>query len=819
MCYWYNHRIATLRDTVYLDGGHLSWVRGMADGTILAPQDDGNPLGLIYTFNFSTPFNASTNVSTLLGNTISKAPDGGAANNFGPNYIDGALLYNDDEFFLYGGLLRRTSRFDPPAADSVLGYEASQYGTDTGSFRRGFINNELPGGMTRYVAYGGAANAPSENKAWYFGGYRSESWGPLYEYTGNSSWDASNISDTLITLDMGDQQREVWTNDTLPQGTPSRASPSVVWIPVGPQGILVVLGGVSYPGYGVGTGLGQSLNEAQSKQDSPGFMQNIDIYDIADDRWYRQPTIASPPQLAMGCAVVATAQDYSSFNIYYYGGYDGLDDTSDFNDDVWILSLPSFMWMKVSSGTSGHARAGHQCVMPYPDQMITIGGRVSNKGQGLSCVDGTGRLLDVYNLTSGNWMESYDPESWNEYGVPEMIHVMIGGDYSGGATLTTPTPSGWATPELASVFATPYPTTKLATYYPYSSVGPGNGTRGEYQADRGGTPSWLAPVLGVVLGLVFVTAVVVAVLLYRRRKLLKKSTPSEQSTDENGNRIMSWMQAQQSDKAPTVTTEDTRMQYDDMESRGITPVRSPRQPEMRMVEPSEMLGTPVAELPGDLSSPAELPVAGTQRSNTGSIKYAHLGSNLHTPRSVSTPTNQPYFGSNVSHDHGPSIDSSSGPVAPYERPDSPSLGADTRVDAIASALPNTTTATTSNTDKNTTSSSRNAVVSGISGISNRDVAHLRQLSDATVSSATGSSNGTGTAPDTPPLQRQQVPFSSPSPPLPTSPPSVGRVDDEHHEAVDYLGIHAGQSGPSMGSPLRRSVFREHADDLGEKHQG
>lgn len=328
-------------------------------------------------------------------------------------------------------------------------------------------------------------------------------------------------------------------------------------------------------------------------------MSNVDIYDIAGDTWYQQPTVGSPSQYALGCAVVAHAQDYSSFNIYYYGGYDALSEDSDMNDDVWILSLPSFMWMKVTSGAPDHGRAGHQCVMPYPDQMIIIGGRPA--GDPRQCLEGDPpEFLQVYNLTAGRWMESYDPESWNEYGVPEMIHMMIGGDFSGSATMTTPTPSGWQTPGLASVFATPYPTTRLTTYYPYSTVGAANGTRGELDSDGGGgTPSWLGPVLGVVLGLVFITAIVVAVLLYRRRKLLTKKTESEPSTDENGNRITTWLQGQQID-GKTVTTEDTRTQLDDTESRGITPMRSPGHPEMRQYEPSEMLGTPLVELMGKL---------------------------------------------------------------------------------------------------------------------------------------------------------------------------------------------------------------------------
>ncbi|KAG4220242.1 hypothetical protein PC116_g31279 [Phytophthora cactorum] len=177
---------------------------------------------------------------------------------------------------------------------------------------------------------------------------------------------------------------------------------------------------------------------------------------------------------------------------------------------------------------------------------------------------------------------------------------MIGGDASGGATVTTPAPSGWATPELEKVFATPYPTSKLITHYPYSTVGAGNDTRGIYggSGGGGGTPSWVAPVLGVVLGLIFVTAVVVGVILYRKRKHLKKNAVSEPSTDDNGTRILSWMRGQSDGKAPTITTDDTRTQCDELESRGVTPARFTGQPEMAVVP--EMPDTHLVELWGML---------------------------------------------------------------------------------------------------------------------------------------------------------------------------------------------------------------------------
>lgn len=551
----------------------------------VAKSSADNPQGIIYTLNFSIPFDSSTNISRILG-TVYKASDGGPANNLAPNYYDGAMLANDYEFFLYGGLLKRTDAYVLPDDDEVLSYQASDYGVMKQGFHPGVVQGKLPDKMTRYVAYGGAASAPSENKAWYFGGSRAPSWGPIYQIGPNDTLNPTNVSNTFITLDLSNSQSGKWFNKTLPDIIPSRANPSVVWVPVGEQGILVVLGGVSYPSYDnnnhtsaneaqsvscTQTSLAGKLLKSQQEKVSPGYMSNVDIYDIASDTWYQQHTMGAPPQLAMGCAVVASAQDLSSHNIYYYGGFDGLHEDEDFSDAVWILSLPSFVWKQMSSGRPEHARAGHQCLKPYPDQMITVGGSRPLKGEGIACLDS---ILQVFNLTEGKWLSSYDPSIWAEYGVPEIIHRVIGGNYTGGATLTTPTPTGWDTPALASVFAAKYATSKITHYFPYSSQAPSNGTRGSWKSGGGGTPSWVAPVLGVVLGLVFVTAVVVAILLYRKRYLLSgKRAASDNSGDEHRHFIRTWLN-NTGEKAVTVTTERTPSRLDDMDNRNDTPMRS-----------------------------------------------------------------------------------------------------------------------------------------------------------------------------------------------------------------------------------------------------
>jgi hypothetical protein len=299
--------------------------------------------------------------------------------------------------------------------------------------------------------------------------------------------------------------------------------------------------------------------------DSPKFMSNIDIYDIAADAWYQQPTVGGPGALARGCAVVATSQDRSVFNIYYYGGYDGLKDYETYNDDVWILSLPSFMWMKVASGTAGHERATHSCVMPFPDQMMVIGGFKGGATFGPDCLGGG--VIQLFNLSSGTWMTQYNSSNHADYQVPSMIYQMIGGSETGGATMTTPTPSGWADPGLEKAFSTTYPASKITAYYPYGTIGPNNITLSTLPATSGGggTPSYLAPVVGTVVGLAVLTTIGVCLYLWRKRRLLRKGAAAEgyaaSGTDDTnqgrGNRLATWVHNQQDyaeNKAPTDTT-------------------------------------------------------------------------------------------------------------------------------------------------------------------------------------------------------------------------------------------------------------------------
>ncbi|ETI29149.1 hypothetical protein G647_01602 [Cladophialophora carrionii CBS 160.54] len=520
ICNWARLRAGVVRDAVYLDGGLLWWQTAFADGTAPVVSSDGNVDGDMFVLNFSTPFDtAKTNVSGLL-NRMAKA--GGAGNNIAPNYVDGTMFTNDGELYLYGGLPRLTDSASPQSEESILGYEAYQYGPNRASWSPGFYQGTLPDGVTRYITNGAGVSAPSENLGFYFSGMRSPSWGPIY-YEDSS---ANVTANTLIEVDMSEMRSEKWTNNTLPDNIPPRANAELAWIPVGEQGVLVAIGGVTAPEEIWPMGLNDSQS-SESEAQSPGLMTSIPVYDIASNTWYLQNTTGQAPgQLTEFCSVVATAKDSSSFNVYIYGGYDGLNAADEPSDDVWVLSLPAFQWIKAYSGTKSHGRSGHQCVTPYPDQMFVIGGVHQNQA---NCVEGG--IVQIFNLNTLEFQDTYDPETWSEYEVPGVVSQAIGGN--GASTKRAATLDG----ELASIFAKPYSKT-ITHYYPYPVNGSSDGSSG----GSGGSGVSKGAIIGIsvaaaVIGLLLI---VLIILLVRRRSIIRSGS-SDKSSHSSNSRISRWL--------------------------------------------------------------------------------------------------------------------------------------------------------------------------------------------------------------------------------------------------------------------------------------
>ena len=82
--------------------------------------------------------------------------------------------------------------------------------------------------------------------------------------------------------------------------------------------------------------------------------------------------------------------------------------------DIYVLSLPSFRWIKVSEHENYGPRIFHTCETPNNRQMIVIGGTDSWTGNNATYWGATpDRLhqgLGVYDLNHFQWLSHYDPD-------------------------------------------------------------------------------------------------------------------------------------------------------------------------------------------------------------------------------------------------------------------------------------------------------------------------------------------------------------------------------------------------------------------------
>ncbi|EGD99890.1 hypothetical protein TESG_07223 [Trichophyton tonsurans CBS 112818] len=606
-CNWYRFRAGVIRDTVYLDGGSLLWQRNFQDGRPIL-EKAGPDLDNMFTLLFNSSFDMKTNFTDLLGRIPRLA--GGDASSFAPTYVDGTMFYSDYTLLTYGGTTRRP--LGTPTNSSLYGYNAYQYGPFKPPFKPGSILPQIREDVTRYITHGAGVSVPSENKGYYFSGRQREN-GDVIDLATQPNITAN----TLISVDLSKFDEPKFARDNL-TGVTGRLSAELVWLPIS-DGIMVVIGGVTNPESIYPSPLSPQEKEENTKKDS-AFMETVSLYDIGTGEWYSQKTTGDiPPTSNSFCSVVGEAADRSSFNIYIYGGYNGTERTVRPYDDVHVLSIPSFTWTKVYTGESNMGRRAHKCVKPYPDQMFVIGGQYTSQ---TSCL--VGPLVRVFNLNELKFKDKYDPREWSEYLVPDVITKKIGGTGKGGATKTQP--DSWDNDKLGEIFGKKY-TKTIQKWYPYepaqaTSSAPGTtAPAGEDKGGGGGLPRWVGAVLGVVLGLIFITALAVVWLIFRRRKE-RRYAPSLGGTSEVARRrILGWMYGMgQPSHKPDMTTTSTEIGINDKHAStgiysdsGIDSVVSPNNhPPSTIVysdiNAPEAGSSPIHEMhAGTVMSPSELP--------------------------------------------------------------------------------------------------------------------------------------------------------------------------------------------------------------------
>lgn len=513
VCSRWSHQSALINGTIYLYGGHTSQEAGQDQNTWV-----NDFLSIDITKNFD----------------ISNPPLRGLPQPPGPPAVSNGYLWNSySQLYMYGGEYSDKPRAYPDDF-SLWVYDLKSSSWSEKSNPKTSAGNNSDGGNqpVQRSAEGAGVSVPELGRGFYFAGhldpYTTKDWSlpvprvylkSLIEYT-FPGYPNSGIESMGNGKKAGDDG--IWRNITQGgiQDTArftSRADSSLVYVPgFGAQGILLSLGG--------------GTNESFSQ------MNVIDVYDIANSTWYKQSTSGKYPILRVNpCAVAASAADGSSTNIYMYGGQNLIPaDNQTQYGDMWVLTIPSFTWISVDtdSQSTPPARVGHTCNL-YNGQIIVVGGYT---GRDLACDSG----FYVFNASALTWQNTYtalkggndlnqqvaqqkDPLAiGGSYGyqVPGPVIDVIGGNPSGGATVTAPA-------QLAT--AGPLATGKPVTYTvrgPDGAVvtevagspGSGNGTTG---GNGKSGPNVGAIVAGVVAGLFAVLAAYLGFCTWVYRRQLK----------------------------------------------------------------------------------------------------------------------------------------------------------------------------------------------------------------------------------------------------------------------------------------------------------
>ncbi|KAJ0144351.1 Lignostilbene-alpha,beta-dioxygenase isozyme III [Fusarium oxysporum f. sp. albedinis] len=301
--------------------------------------------------------------------------------------VNGGILWGDSvnkRFYLYGGEWNNGFSQEPY---SLLSYDIIYDKWDD------FGTPDITP-PPKIASYGAGVGVSETGIGYYLGGWISNA--------SMSGWtDDRTMSSNFYTYSY---DSEKFTQAASLSKQP-RAEGGMVWIPAGDSlGLLVYLGGIVDP-FGNNTEAPQAFDE-------------VFVFDAKGNSWSTQKTTGEIPQnRRQFCVDVAWAPDKSSFNIYLWGGLSvqpPVVNATSFND-IYILTLPSFIWVKAYPHHHGNAT-----LPPEYDHYSASCNMVKHMSQLFRM------MLAIYN------------PNITENVVPADVYNVTGGNKKGGAKLAAP---------------------------------------------------------------------------------------------------------------------------------------------------------------------------------------------------------------------------------------------------------------------------------------------------------------------------------------------------------------------------------------------
>ncbi|KAL2881269.1 hypothetical protein SGCOL_003217 [Colletotrichum sp. CLE4] len=395
-CRRFGHQTAVVDNKLFIDGGLVNW----------------NPLSS-FPANYSNTWLLYQDLSSSTASGMPPLYANLSKNGSIPNVAGGALWSDNvnKRLYLFGG---ERNAGESPMPFNLYGYDILNNQWDS-------FGPSRTGASISKVSYGAGVSVDTRGEAYYYGGWLSNASVPGWG-TGPPVATTGLVRYTMDT--------NSFSNNTGPDNV-RRAEGSLHYIPAGDGGMLIYFGGIQ-----------DLAGNGSSTTGQP--MDQIFIYDVLSSKWYTQKASGDVPGMRRRfCAGVTWAGDQSSYNIYMYGGANAPGVLGAGFDDLYILSIPTFTWIKMypigRNGTGDYPHHSMSCnIVPGRAQMIISGGTFplsqdcDSPGQwGTHNAD-----LGKQNAGKAVW-ELYKPNK-TTYAVPDEVVAVVDGNGNGGATKTAP---------------------------------------------------------------------------------------------------------------------------------------------------------------------------------------------------------------------------------------------------------------------------------------------------------------------------------------------------------------------------------------------
>ncbi|KAF3313170.1 hypothetical protein TWF173_006344 [Orbilia oligospora] len=354
-----------------------------------------------------------------------------------PKVVNGAMWRDKEDLFIYEG---RLPGLGPDASSSLWKYTAN-----TSVWGQELTWTHPDSNLPNRVSRGGSVSVGDFGIGVYVGGARvfvNDSDTPK---SGNWYYPSE---EQLTTFNLRNLNR---TTTGLPDSQ-KRMGAALAYLPIGTGGAIISIGGTLENDEVRETGNVDNIARENFDPDDISFtpMQRVWIMDLDTRKWYSQATFGTyiPDSRMEHCIAVASAPDFSSHNIYMFGGSTAtslLNRTGErYFDELYILSIPSFRWIRRTFDASDNVPVGrvqHTCHV-YGKNLVILGGATQN-----NTTDCTWDEVNILDMSSLRWVTDYQ-YSAEKFSVPDIVT----GSISNNGKVQTDPVNGWDDHDLEALF-------------------------------------------------------------------------------------------------------------------------------------------------------------------------------------------------------------------------------------------------------------------------------------------------------------------------------------------------------------------------------